>query len=154
MPRFSKLCQEAAVVWAHTNIQNGHSTTPLIQLPDNPDPFPTVLIKLLRSAVVKFVWSNPPPRVKHSLLSFPKLEGGTGLPDFALYNRAALPARIVEWSQATDAKLLVQDGSTLSTSDLRALPLSPTLPSQSIHLPLTVDTLKVWHTTIKKTELC
>lgn len=47
-----------------------------------PIPTPRSFFKLLRSSVIKFVWSNRPPSVKLSVLSFSKSACGSGFPDF------------------------------------------------------------------------
>lgn len=51
----------------------------------------------LRSMFIRFIWHQGLSRIHQTLLTYPKTQGGVGLPDFELYHRAALLSRILEW---------------------------------------------------------
>lgn len=70
------------------------------------------------------------------------------LPDFVNYHRAALLARIIEWSCIPNTTLSVQLENALSSVDLHALLYSS--PPASRH-PLTPNNR--WHTTTQTTQL-
>lgn len=66
-------------------------------------------------------WNRGLPRVKYNLLTPLKLQGGAGLPYFALYYKATNMARIVEWFPRPFLKALISIEKDLAPVDLRAL---------------------------------
>lgn len=101
----------------------------------------------LRSMSICFIWHHGMSRIHHTLLTYPKTQGGVGLPDFELYHRAALLSRVLEWFPRPFPKASTMVEQDLSTLDLRALLWGY---GQHLHLlsntsPLTIAALHLWY---------
>lgn len=51
----------------------------------------------LLSMSICFIWKRGLSRIRYKLLTYPKLQGGVGVPDFELYHKASVLARILDW---------------------------------------------------------
>lgn len=86
-------------------------------------------------------------RIRHTLLTYPKTQGGVGLPDFELYHREVLLSRVLEWFPRPFPKVSTMVEQDLSTLDLQALLWGY---GQHLHLlsstpPLTTTALHLWY---------
>lgn len=103
----------------------------------------------LRSMSILFVWHQGHSRIRHTLLTYPKLQRGVGLPDFELYHRAALLARVLEWFPRPFPKesTMVQQDLSDFDFDLRALlwGFGQELQRLSSSSPLTIAALRLWY---------
>lgn len=108
---------------------------------------PKCFFNSLRSMSIRFIWHQGLSRIHHTLLMYPKSQGGVGLPNFELYNRTALLSRVLEWFPHPFPKACTMVKQDLSTLDLRA-PLWDY--GQKLHLlssssPLTIVALHLWY---------
>lgn len=100
----------------------------------------------LRSIFVNYVWQGKSSRLKRSLLQRPKLRGGVGLPDPALYYLAVHMNRVVDWCRHSPQKLWVRLEQELVPIPLAGLPWSGSRFSQfSSPHPLIEPTLQELH---------
>lgn len=65
---------------------------------------PRALFLSLRSAVMRYVWANSPPRIRFDVWMLPKCEGELGLSNFEIYQRAAQLSRIMDWLHDSGGK--------------------------------------------------
>lgn len=130
------------------------SSLKMVTLPKSPYLFQTIPISVpkhffnsLRSMSIRFVWHQGLSRIRHTLLTYPKICGGLGLPDFKMYHRAALLSRVLEWFPRPFPKASTSVEQDLSHFDLQALlwgyGQQPHLLSLSS--PLTVSALHLWY---------
>lgn len=108
---------------------------------------PKFFFSTLRSLSIHFLWNKGLSRIKFKLLIRPKLQGSTGLPDFELYYKATLMARILEWFPRPFQKASVMAEQHISPVDLRALlwGYRSNLPALANSSPLTTAALVLWY---------
>lgn len=108
---------------------------------------PKHFFRSLRFMTIRFIWHQGMSRIRHTLLTYPKKQGGVGLPDFELYHRATILSRMLEWFPRPFTKASTMVEQDLSTPDLCALLWGY---GQKLHLlstssPLTIAALHLWY---------
>lgn len=101
---------------------------------------PQEFFRKLRSVFVRYVWQGKPPRLKRSLLQRPKLRGGVGLPDPALYYTAVHMNRIVDWCRHSSHKLWIGLEQETIQFPIEGLPWSGTHSSRFLPAHPLLDT--------------
>lgn len=59
---------------------------------------PKHFFKSLRSMTINFIWHQGMSRIRHTLLTYPKIQGGVGLPDFEQGNSSLLRCYLGCWN--------------------------------------------------------
>lgn len=81
---------------------------------------PKHFFTFLSSMSIHFVWNRGLSCILYKLLTLAKLQGGVGLPDFELYHRPAVLARVLKWFSDPFCKASTIVEQDLSPVDLRA----------------------------------
>lgn len=95
----------------------------------------------------RFIWNKGLSRIRYKLLMLPKPQSGVGLPDFELYHRAAVLARVLEWFPCPFSKASLMVEQDRSLVDLRTLLWvhRRNLHNLQSSPPLTLAVIKLWH---------
>lgn len=86
---------------------------------------PNSCLSTLQSQFLKFIWNNNRPWLKLATLSLPKSQGGTGFPNFSLYNHVCQLAKIVDWHFQASNKDWLGPESDIKSVPCTALSLPP-----------------------------
>lgn len=115
---------------------------------------PPSYFKQVQSLFTRFIWAHKKPRLRRSLLTLPKSEGGLALPDIRQYFLASHLGRILDWRRNKTSKLWVHLEQSQTHIPLKgALRCYSDLPSRMRSHPLIGTTLKHSHQIALQTSL-
>lgn len=83
---------------------------------------PQTFFHVVRSKFIQFLWRSRHPCIGRALLLRPKLRGGIGFPDPALYYTATHMTRVVDWYRHGELKLWVSLEQEMAWVPLAGLP--------------------------------
>lgn len=94
-----------------------------------PVKIPQTFFHAIRSLFIRFIWRGKHPRLGRILLLRPKIRGGLGFPDPALYYTAAHMTRVMDWCRHSDLKLWVSLEQEAARAPLAGLPWAGKTPA-------------------------
>lgn len=69
-----------------------------------PIPIPQMYFEILKTIILKFVWQNKKQRIKFSVVSKNKLQGGLAVPDVKAYYNSVFISRVLDLTKDTKKK--------------------------------------------------
>lgn len=114
--------------------------------------FPALgFLKKVSRIIGQFVWAGKTPRISRKVLNKTKANGGLSLPDIAIYLKAVMVTRLVDWFHNRNKKLWVGLEEEITGLKLKSLPwIKRTYSSPYGYTPfLVTSTMKAWDILIK-----